>query len=410
MKRNSFGFVFFIKKTKLLKNGEAPIRLRITVNGYSVESQIKRSVIPEEWIKRTEQCKGRDRKSIETNEYIRSLKLKILSIHRELEMAGAHFTSRLIMDKLYGAEEKRTILAIFRKHNDDIRKLIGIDYEKRTVSRYDSCCNYLEEVIKTEYGKDDLSLNELNGELIRKYEMYLKLVRGCQQNTVIRYIKCFKKVVNMAIANEWLAKDPFYGIRFTAKEVNKDVLTKDELDVLINYKFQVERLEHVRDVFIFCCFTGLAYIDAHNLRPEDIYKDKKEMWITKTRQKTNIEFRVPLLHVPMDILNKYKDHPLCLRTGLLLPITSNQKMNDYIKEAAALCGIKKHLTTHTARRTYATTVCHENGVALENISKMLGHTDTRMTLHYTKISNSRISQDMEQVRAVFDSQDQKKAI
>lgn len=403
MNRTRFTFVFFIKRTKLLQNGEAPIRLRITVNGISVESQIKRSVPPELWNQASETCKGHNRKTTEINEYIRMLKLKILTIHRELELSGAHFTSRLIMNKLYSAEEKRTLLTIFRKHNNDIRQLIGIEYEPRTVSRYDSCCQYMVDMIKRVYGKDDVTLSEVNGELVRNYEMHLKVVRGCQANTVIRYMKCFKKVIHMALANEWMTKDPFVGIHFSAKPVNKDVLTKDELDIMIKREFRVPRLEHVRDVFIFCCFTGMAYIDAHTLRAEHIVRDNNgETWIKKTREKTDIEFHVPLLKIPEQILEKYKDFPLCERTGLLLPITSNQKMNDYLKEIASLCEIKKHLTTHTARRTYATTVCHESGVAIENISKMLGHTDTRMTLHYTKIADSRIKKDMEQVREIFD--------
>ena len=403
MKRTSFSVFFFIKRTKLLDNGEAPICLRIKVNGIVAESQIKRSILPRLWDQPTEACKGRDRKSVEINQYIRMLKLRVLTIHRELELSGAHFTARLIMNKLYSAEEKQTLVALFRKHNDEIRKLIGIDYEKRTVSRYDSCCNYLVDMLKRDYGKDDVAMVELDGPMIRNFEMHLKLVRGCQQNTIIRYMKCFKKVVNQALADGLITRDPFISIRFTAKAVNKDTLTKDELDILMNRKFQVKRLEHVRDTFIFCSFTGIAYIDAHTLRAEHLMRDNKgDLWIKKRREKTDIEFHVPLLKIPRQILEKYKDDSDCQRTGLLLPITSNQKMNDYLKEIAELCEIKKHLTTHTARRTYATTVCHESGVAIENIAKMLGHTDTRMTLHYTKISDKTIKRDMEQVREIFD--------
>ena len=402
MNRTRFTFIFFVKRGKLLKNGEAPICLRITVNGIAVESQIKRSVPPEAWDQNTQSVKGRDRRAQETNECIRMLKIRTLQIHRDLELSGAHFTARLIMNKVFSAEEKRTLLSIFRRHNDDIRKLIGIELEKRTVTRYDSCCRYMEDMIKAVYGKDDVTLAEVNGEFVRHYEMHLKVVRGCQANTVIRYMKCFKKVIHMALANEWMTKDPFVGIHFSAKPVNKDVLTKDELDILIKRQFRIKRLEYVRDVFLFCCFTGIAYIDAYALRAEHIVRDNKgDLWIKKTREKTDIEFHVPLLKIPQQILEKYKDDPGCERTGRLLPIYSNQKMNDYLKEIASLCEIKKYLTTHTARRTYATTVCHESGVAIENISKMLGHTDTRMTLHYTKIADSRIKKDMEQVREIF---------
>lgn len=394
MKRNSFSVFFFIKRTRLLDNGEAPIRLRIKVNGIMAESQIKRSVRLDLWDQPTETCKGRDQKSAEINEYIRMLKLKVLTIHRELELSGAHFTARLIMNKLYNAEEKQTILSIFQKHNDDIRQLIGINYEKRTVSRYDSCRQYLADMIKRQYGKDDMTLVEVDGELIRNYEMHLKLIRGCQQNTIIRYMKCFKKVIHIALSDGVIQKDPFLGIRFTAKEVVKDVLTKDELETLINRKFRIKRLEHVRDVFIFCCLTGLAYIDAHNLQQEDIERDNHgDLWIRKTRQKTNVEFHVPLLEIPQMILKKYNDDPDCQRTGLLFPITSNQKMNDYLKEIAELCSIKKHLTTHLARHTFATLMLN-NGVSIESLSRMMGHNSLKSTLVYARVTDHKINEEM----------------
>lgn len=403
MRRKSFSILFFLSKTRLLKNGEAPITLRISVGGNRVESQIRRSVEPDLWDQKIELCKGRDNKSAETNEYIRMLKLKALTIHRELELSGAHFTARLIMNRIYSVEKKQTLLSIFRRHNDEIRKLIGIDYQKRTVSRYDSCCRYLADMIKLKYKKEDITLAELDGRVIRNYEMHLKTVRGCQQNTVVRYMKCFKKVTNMALAEGLISRDPFFGIRFATKKIVREVLTREELEKLINREFQTKRLEHVRDVFVFCAFTGLAYIDAYNLRAKDIERDNHgDLWIKKIRQKTNVAFHVPLLNIPKLILDKYKNDPDCIRSGHLLPMSSNQKMNEYLKEIAVICDIEKNLTTHVARRTYATTVCHESGVSIENISKMLGHTNTGMTMIYTQIADTAIKRDMKQVRDIFD--------
>jgi hypothetical protein len=190
MNRNSFSVFFFIKKTKLLSNGKAPIRLKIKVNGIAVESQIKRSIPPNLWEQSTELSKGRDRKSAELNEYIRMLKLKVLTIHRELELSGKLFIARLIMDKLYNAEtDKRTLLGVFRKYNEDCRKLIGIDYVEITIRRFDNCCKYLGVLIQRKFGKEDLNLHEVDGEFVREFEMFLKVERGCQQNTVIRYMK-----------------------------------------------------------------------------------------------------------------------------------------------------------------------------------------------------------------------------
>lgn len=396
MKRNSFSVFFFIKKTKLLSNGEAPIRLRIKVNGIAVESQIKRSVPPNQWDQATESSKGRDRKASELNEYIRMLKLKALTIHRDLEMSGKFFTSRLIMNTLYNADDnKRTLLSVFRKHNDDCRKLIGIDYVKITITRFDNCCKYLGVLIQQKFGKEDVNLNEIDSEFVRDFEMFLKVERGCQQNTVIRYMKCFKKIINLAIANEWMTRNPFAGIKFQAKEVIKEVLTKEEIERIMAKQFDMQHLEYVRDVFIFCVFSGLAYIDVNNLRAEHITKDNNgDIWIRKAREKTDNMCNIPLLKIPQMILEKYKDHPIRQKTGALLPVTSNQKMNSYLKEIATRCDIKKNLTTHVARHTAASVVFLANGVSIENVAKMLGHSDIRMTQHYAKVMDSSIKRDM----------------
>lgn len=403
MKRASFSVLFFIKKTKLLKNGEAPIRLRITVNSISSELQIRRSVSPQQWSQAKECSTGRNKAAIELNEYIRMLKLRILTIQRELEEEGAVYTARLIMDKLYHCEEGRhTILKVFRKHNDDCRKLIGIDYVKITITRFDNCCKYIGHYIRQKYGKDDMNLNELNGEFVRGFELYLKTERNCQQNTVNRYMKCFKKIVNLAIANEWMHKNPFAGIRIQEKEVIKEILTKDEIERIMQKRFALPRLEYVRDVFVFCIFTGLAYIDVNNLRKEHIVRDNNgDVWIRKTREKTNNMCNIPLLKIPQIILEKYKDHPIREKSGALLPVTSNQKMNSYLKEIADFCGIDKNLTTHTARHTFATIVALSNGVSMENIAKMLGHSDTRMTQRYAKVMDSSIKRDMMNVDKIF---------
>ncbi len=403
MKRNSFSVFFFIKKTKLMSNGEAPIRLRIKVNGVAVESQIKRSVPPNQWDQATESSKGRDRKASELNEYIRILKLKALTIHRDLEMNGKLFTARLIMNMLYNADDdKRTLLSVFRKHNDDCRKLIGIDYVQITITRFDNCCKYLSVLIQQKFGKEDINLNEIDSEFVRDFEMFLKVERGCQQNTVIRYMKCFKKIINLAIANEWMTRNPFAGIKFQAKEVIKEVLTKEEIERIMVKQFEMPHLEYVRDVFIFCVFSGLAYIDVNNLRAEHITKDNNgDIWIRKAREKTENMCNIPLLKIPQAILEKYKDHPIRQKTGALLPVTSNQKMNSYLKEIATRCDIKKNLTTHTARHTAASVVFLANGVSMENVAKMLGHADIRMTQHYAKVMDSSIKRDMAGIDSCF---------
>ena len=261
MKRNSFNVLFFIKKAKLLKNGEASVCMRITVNGARVETNIRKSIDPASWNQAKECARGKSRKSCDLNAYIEDAKIRLHQIFNELEEQRQPITARLLQEKFFGqdkeAEEVRTLIGTMQEHNDQCRALVGKDYALITVRRYESCKRYLSELIKQKYGKEDLPLTEVNGELVRAFEFYLKTEKSCQQNTVIRYMKCLKKITNLALANEWIAKDPFVGIKFHEKEVVREFLTMDELLTIYHKDFPLERIRIVRDVFIFAAFTGM---------------------------------------------------------------------------------------------------------------------------------------------------------
>ena len=406
MKRNSFNVLFFIKKAKLLKNGEASVCMRITVNGARVETNIRKSIDPSSWNQAKECARGKSRKACDLNAYIEDAKIKLHQIFNELEEQRQPITARLLQEKFFGQdkepEEVRTLIGTMQEHNDQCRALVGKDYALITVRRYESCKRYLAELIKQKYGKEDLPLAEVNGELVRAFEFYLKTEKSCQQNTVIRYMKCLKKITNLALANEWITKDPFVGIKFHEKEVVREFLTMDELLTIYHKDFPLERIRIVRDVFIFAAFTGLAFIDVQQLSPEHIVEDANgNLWIRKTRQKTKNMCNIPLLDIPLEILRKYADHPICQKRNVLLPVPCNQKMNSYLKEIADLCLIKKNLTTHAARHSYATSVCLANGVSIENVANMLGHSNIKMTQHYARVLDSSILRDMTNVRNVL---------
>lgn len=399
MERKRFSVLFFIKRTKLLKNGEAPVRLRVTYDKVYVELQLKRSILVPLWSQEKERATGKDRNSTELNHYIDALRVKLYQIYQDLELEGKIISARAIINRYQGKDETfKTLYSVFKEHNDNCRKLIGTDYAEITVRRYDNCLKYLMELVKRTFNQDDILLREVNGELVRAFDLYLKTEKGCAQNTVIRYMKCFKKVINLAIANEWITKNPFAGIKFHEVEVIKDILTQTELNKMMLKEFEIERLTLVRDIFIFQCYTGLAFIDAYNLRPEHVAEDNHgNLWIMKPREKTNNMCNIPLLSIPKQILEKYKDNPYCQEKGVLLPVPCNQKMNSYIKEIADLCGIKKHLSTHTARHTFASVIALGNNVSLPNVAKMLGHSSTRMTQHYAKVMNQNILREMQGV-------------
>lgn len=402
--RNSFKVSFFIKKNQLLKNGDAALSLRITVNGQREELRTKKSINPSVWNQAKECSRARDKVSRDVNEYIQNTRMRLINIYQELEENGKAITAEILKNKFFGMDEedRKTLVAFFNEHNEQCRKLIGIDYVDITVRRYECCARYLQELIRTKYGEDDLLLREINGEFVRNFEFFMKTEKKCAQNTVIRYMKCFKKIIHLAIANEYITRNPFAGIKFSEVAVNKEFLTMDEINVLAAKDFKIQRLELVRDVFLFCIYTGLAFIDVYNLRKEHIIADNNgNLWIRKTREKTNNMCNIPLLNVPIKILEKYEGHPTCVEKGVLLPVMCNQRMNSYLKEIADLCGIKKHLTTHTARHTAASVIFLANNVSLSNVAKMLGHSNTRMTQHYAKVLDSSILKDMQNVEQLL---------
>ena len=403
VKRNTLSVLFIIKKAKLLKNGDAPICIRITVNKRVVEVMIKRSIPVDLWDQKKECSKGKDRVATELNHYINTIRAKVLQIHRELEIDNKPITADIIKDCFYRRDKvQRTLLEVYAEHNEKCRALIGKEYTESTVTKFDTSINRLKEYIRSCYHRDDIMLAELDRQFIRDFDFWLKTEKHCQYNSALKHLKNLKKVVRIALANGWIKKDPFYGIRFKQEEVNVEFLSREELDILMNKEFTIKRLEQVRDVFVFCCFTALAFVDVQQLSREHLIKDNNgALWVRKARQKTNQMCNIPVLSIPQRVLRKYENNAECIKKGVLLPVISNQRMNAYLKEIADLCGITKRLTTHVARHTAATVVFLANDVSMENVSKILGHSNIRMTQHYAKVLDSSIMRDMVNVEKNF---------
>ena len=403
MKRQTFNVLFVIRKTKLKKSGDTPIMLRISMQGQQAEIQLKRDVNPNLWNQAKEKCSGKDIGSQEINRYLDSVKHRLYDIHRTMEEEGRLINPNELKRKFLGVdEEHKMFFQVFQEHNDKCRELIGKDYAKVTISRFDTCLKYFKEMVLKKHKAKDIPLRDVNHSLVQDYIHFLKVEKNLSENTLIRYMKVIKKITNMAIANDWIQKNPFASIKFHEQEVHKEFLTKEELEVLRTKEFDIPRLDLVRDVFLFQCFSGLAFVDVSELKPEHIVPDNEgNLWIRKSRQKTNVMCNVPLLDIPLQILEKYKEHPFCQKKGTLLPVLANQKMNSYLKEIADCCGIKKNLTTHTGRHTFSTVVALANNVSLENVAKMLGHTSTKMTQRYAKVLDQSIWRDMQGVKKKF---------
>jgi Site-specific recombinase XerD len=403
--QTTFSLLFVIRKHRLLKNGEASIYLRITVNGEVADITTKRSVRPEMWDQRRECSLGKLHRDKELNHYLETLKTRFYQIHREFEIDGIRITAKALRDRYYGKDDScKTIVEIYKEHNEKCRALIGIDFTKSTVEKFDTSLSHLREYMKHQYGKEDMLLSEINGQYIAEFDFYLKTVRKCQNNSCIKHLKNLKKIVRIALANDWMKKDPFYGIQFKHEESHVEFLTQEELERVINKEFEIPRLALVRDIFVFCAFTALAFIDVKNLTPDHLMKDNNgALWIRKPRQKTGNMCNIPVLSVAKKLIDKYNGHPECVKKGVLLPVLSNQKLNSYLKEIADLCGITKRLSTHVARHTAATVVFLANNVSMDNVAKILGHSNTKMTRHYAKVLDSSIMRDMADVEKCFEN-------
>lgn len=283
MKQNTLRVLFFVLKSRLLKNGEAPIILRVTIDGRQDEVRIQRSVPLKLWDNVKERSKGKDRSSTELNSYIEALKVRLYQIHKELLCREALITPKNLLIKLFSKEERHLVLQTMRKCIDDWTSLIGTEYQPSTISRYNNCYESLQTVIKDFYRKEDITFHELNGEFIDRFEMHLRTVRKLSQNTLTKYMSCFRKFLGLARENGWLELDPLAGKRkhlFRKEETCPTFLTLEELKRIMEKDFSTTRLNTVKDFFLFCCLTGLSYIDVKTLCPAHLYKDNEgKLWI-----------------------------------------------------------------------------------------------------------------------------------
>ena len=405
--QNTFGLFFYVKKKRLNRLGLAPIYFRITVNGRRLALSLQRSVEVNQWNTNLGLVNGNSKIAKDINREIKLVEGKILEYASSLRLLGIEVTSEALRDALLGKsvekEEVKKVLEIFSEHNKKLTQLIGIDYSKSTVTKYKSTLKHIKNFMLFKYHKNDMKITDINNQFVMDFELYMKTKKACSHNTTMKYITIFKKIIKIAIANDWLKKDPFVNFKITTKKTSRPFLDENELNSIINKDFKVERLEQVKDMFLFSCFTGLAYSDLKKLGPNNIkIGSDGNMWVMVNRTKTDGASHIPVLPVTAKLIAKYEFHPYCIEKKVLLPVLSNQKMNSYLKEIADVCGIDKKLTTHIARHTFATTVTLNNDVPIETVSKMLGHSSIKMTKIYAKLLDKKVGRDMQHLHDKFD--------
>ncbi len=395
--------LFFVKRTKTNVDGLLPIFIRVTVNGSRIEFSTKRVTTSEKWSIEGNRMKGTSAESKATNSYLDTLKAKVYDYQQQLIREDEVVNAENMRNKIMGVEKrKHMIVGIFQNHNNEIRSLIGKGYAAATLVRYETSLKHTVDFMKWKYRISDIDIKKIDHEFITSYEFYLKSVCNCCQNTASKYIKNFGKIIRICLASGWLDKNPFINYKGKEVEVERAFLSMEEIETMFNKVLATDRLNLVKDIFLFSCFTGLAYADVKKLSRKNIgFGVDGERWIFINRTKTDTRSNIPILPIAAVILDKYEDHPQVVNQEKLLPILSNQKMNAYLKEIADVCGITKELTYHIARHTFATTVTLSNGVPIESVSNMLGHKNLKTTQHYAKILDLKVSIDMRILKDKF---------
>ncbi|UCA58535.1 site-specific integrase [Chryseobacterium rhizoplanae] len=405
----TFNLLFYVKKTKVNSSGEAPIYLRITVDGKISEISTKRTIQASKWNPKAQKANGSTEESRSLNYYLKTFEQKVYNVYHELMKDKEAVTCENLKNKLLGLDERnRMLIPIFQDHNDRMEKLIGKEFAQGTLERYKVCLKHTKEFLKWKYNTSDIDIKKIDYAFLNDFEFFLRTEKSCCNNSAVKYIKKnFGKIIRICISSAWLDRDPFLNYSSTFNEVTRTFLNEQEIEKLFNKDFKNERLSQVRYIFLFSCFTGLAYIDTQKLTQDHITIGLDgNKWIFTKRQKTKTTSNVPLLPQAEQIIEKYKDHPACINSGRLLPVLSNQKTNAYLKEIADLCGINKELTYHIARHTFATTITLSNGVPIESVSKMLGHKNIKTTQHYAKILDKKVSEDMSNLKSILQKKEE----
>lgn len=386
---------FYVRTNYVNKKGKSPIGIRVFLNGVRKYFGATGCFVAVDlWGNATDRVKGHTSNARAINMTLNEIEMKIVEITRSHENDQAFCADKLLSIYQGKVKEILDFVDFYDDFISTIEQQIGRGKSKATAQKYRATMKHFKDFIRSKHGWKSISPHDMTPAVISAFDVYLRTVAKMQENTATKTLKSLKTVTIQAQKVGFLDHDPFLNLRFHLKPVDRGFLSEAEINTLMKKEFDVKRLEQVRDIFVFSCFTGLAYIDVSNLTEANIVVMDNQEWIMTKRQKTGITENVPILDVAHDIIEKYRRRKD--RKEHLLPVLSNQKMNAYLKEIADLCGIHKNMTYHMARHTYATLLLSK-GVPMETVSKLLGHTNIKTTQIYARITNKKIEQDVMRV-------------
>ena len=392
---------FTVRKSKSRCSGISPIQVLLTKNGVRVSFSTGYAVKPSEWDSKNQRVKGKNNSYIGINNFLNSLRARLYQLEKDLSDRGIGVTPQALRDAYLGKLDclkDWTLMKVIDVHLEDLKGKIGQSIAASTVWEYELCGRLIGLFIKSRYGREDMSIKEVNIDFISGFHSWLLSVRKMKQNTATKHLKFLQKVMNIAVMNGYIPYSVLGMYKVVRESVNMEYLNEVELQKIIDFESPLEHLVRTRDMFLFGCFTGLSYIDIKTLSREHFETDDEgRRWIKKCREKTGVLSRIPVLPIAQSILDKYKGGKV------LLPLQDNADVNRNLKDIAVLCGIDKRICFHASRHTFATTVTLANDIPLEVVSQMMGHTNTRMTCHYAKVVDRSISRQMDSLISRYET-------
>jgi integrase len=381
---NNIKITFWLNRVKKNSKNLVPVYMRVTQN-YDFFSKATGIRIPAgDWDKKAMRIKGATQEVATANATLDSLRVKVLQVVNQLNLSGKPYNIHTIQKTLEGNETSQlTILKVYEEQLTEMKKLKGKDFAPATIIKYKNTQLRLKQYIRYKYHRGDMFLYELNYQFMSGFESFLKQKYNNSTTTCYKHYQRFTRVIHKAMHKGYIEKYPFENYKIKLPRTKILYLTQEEIDRIDHTNFKVERLIVIRDIFVFCIYTGLAYAEVESLTPDNITKGiDGEFWLNIHRKKTKKDYQVPLLPRALEILDKYKNHPLCLKKGTCLAVPSNVKYNAYLKEIGDIAGIPKNkpLVTHLARKTFATTIALTNGMNIGVLSKILGHNSIKVTL------------------------------
>lgn len=390
--RNTFRILFYIKRSALLRDGRAPIMVRITVNGERVQLSTQQSVAPYKWIVAGGRVGGRSDEARRINEALELVRSRIVRCYDVLRSVEQTVSPAKIKEMYLGADNRRMLMAFFRSHNEEFARMVGVSRSRNTYYKYRCVYMHLENFIAGKYRCDDIPMHAVDSRFVADFHRYIRCESRCKGNTVWVYMIALKHIVMLARSRGYLARDPFLGYKLQSEPTARNYLSLDEVRRVIALPLASPALRFVRDMFLFSCFTGLSYVDLRDLRSENIETVDRELWLNTSRRKTGAAVSVRLFDLPRTIIDRYSSDA---RNGLLFSLPSNGWCNVCLRRIMKMTGIERRITFHSARHTFATSMTLSQGVAIETISKLLGHKNIRTTQIYAEVTHAHLNSEMD---------------